>query len=504
METIWILGDQLVLHHPAFERVTRNTGTILMIESAAHARRVRYHKQKLVFLFSAMRHYAEELRALGWTVDYHREQPDFETGLKAHLRQYRPARIWLMEPSEYGVAEALERLVKAYGLSIGILPTTMFISDRTEFATWAHGKKTLVLEKFYRHMRQKTGLLMEPNGEPTGGRWNYDQENRQVPPPGHQFPSLPRYAPDAITREVIDWVRRDFPDGYGIIEPFYWATTRADAEDAYQNFIEHRLDLFGPYEDAMVRGQFALYHTLVSPYVNVGLLDPLEAARQAEQAYRSGKARLNSVEGVIRQFIGWREFIYQIYWLRMPEMAQANFFGDTRPLPHYYWDAETRMQCLRETILQLQQTGHTHHIQRLMVLGNFALLAGVLPQAVNEWFWLAYIDAYEWVTLPNVLGMSLYADGGFLATKPYVASAAYINRMSNYCQGCAYDPKQRHGERACPFNSLYWAFLDRHREKLSSNQRMRMVYAMWDKLEPKERAATLDWAATLLARLEEL
>ncbi len=504
METIWILGDQLVRCHPAFERVERSTARVLMIESAAHARRVRYHKQKLVFLFSAMRHYAEELRTMGWTVDYYREQPDFESGLLAHLRQHRPTRIWLMEPTEYGVAEVLKRLVAAQGLPLEILPTTMFISDRASFAAWARGKKTLVLENFYRRMRQMTGLLMEPNGEPTGGTWNYDRENRQVPPPDHRFPPLPRYIPDAITREVMDWVRRDFPDGYGIIEPFHWATTRADAEDAYRNFIEHRLDLFGPYEDAMVRGQAALYHTLVSPYVNVGLLDPLVAARQAEQAYRAGKARLNSVEGVIRQFIGWREFIYQIYWLRMPEMARANFFGDTRPLPHYYWDGETRMQCLRETITQLQQTGHTHHIQRLMVLGNFALLAGVLPQAVNEWFWLAYVDAYEWVTLPNVLGMSLYADGGFLATKPYVASAAYINRMSDYCQGCAYNPKQRHGEGACPFNSLYWDFLDRHRVKLFSNQRMRMMYAAWDNMDPQERTATLAWAATLLTRLEEL
>ncbi|MGQ9896336.1 MAG: cryptochrome/photolyase family protein [Acidobacteriota bacterium] len=504
METIWILGDQLVRRHPAFEKVERSKTRVLMIESVAHARRVRYHKQKLVFLFSAMRHYAEELRALGWTVDYYREQPDFETGLATHLRRHRPTRIWLMEPNEYGVADILKHLVAAHGLSLNILPTTMFISERTAFAAWARGKKTLVLENFYRRMRQMTGLLMELDGKPAGGTWNYDRENREVPPSDHQFPPLPRYAPDAITCEVIDWVRRDFPDGYGTVESFAWATTRAEAEDAYQDFIKHRLDLFGPYEDAMVRGQFALYHTLVSPYVNVGLLDPLEAARQAEQAYRAGKAQLNSVEGVVRQFIGWREFIYQIYWLRMPEMAKANFFGDTRPLPHYYWDAKTQMQCLRETITQLQQTGHTHHIQRLMVLGNFALLAGVLPQAVNEWFWLAYIDAYEWVTLPNVLGMSLYADGGYLATKPYVASAAYINRMSNYCQGCAYNPKQRHGEGACPFNSLYWDFLNRHREKLFPNQRLRMMYAAWENIHPQERTATLNWAARLLSRLETL
>ncbi|OYT72432.1 MAG: cryptochrome/photolyase family protein [Chloracidobacterium sp. CP2_5A] len=504
METIWILGDQLTLRHPAFERLTPRDAVILMIESAAHARRTRYHKQKLVFLFSAMRHYAEELRALGWQVDYRREQPDFEAGLEAHLRQFRPARMWLMEPTEYGVAERLQQAAAARQVALRILPTTMFLSDRHEFAKRARGKKTLVMEPFYRRMRRQTGILMEADGEPTGGTWNYDQNNREVPPRGHRFPPLPRYAPDAITREAMDWVRRDFPEGYGDIEPFHWAVTRADAEDFYRDFLEHRLDGFGPYEDAMVAGEPALYHSLASPYVNVGLLDPLEAARQAERRYREGKARLNSAEGVVRQFIGWREFIYQIYWLKMPAFAEANFFGDERPLPHYYWDAETRMRCMREIVTQLLQTGHAHHIQRLMVLGNFALLAGVRPQAVNEWFWLAYVDAYEWVTLPNVLGMSLYADGGFLATKPYAASAAYINRMSDYCAGCAYDPKRRHGEGACPFNSLYWGFLDRHREKLFPNQRMRMIYAAWDKLSADERAATLSWAAQTLARLESL
>ncbi|MFQ3582370.1 MAG: cryptochrome/photolyase family protein [Chloracidobacterium sp.] len=504
METIWILGDQLTLRHPAFERLTPRDAVVLMIESSAHARRVRYHKQKLVFLFSAMRHYAEELRGLGWQVDYRREQPSFEAGFAAHVQQYRPTRIWLMEPTEYGVADLLQQLAAAWQVTLHQLPTTLFVSDRQAFAAWARGKKTLVMEHFYRRMRRQTGLLIEPDGEPTGGTWNYDKDNRQVPPPHHPFPPLPRYAPDAITREVMDWVRRDFPDGYGHIEPFHWATTRADAEHFYRDFLDHRLDLFGPYEDAMVAGQSALYHSLASPYVNVGLLDPLEAARQAEKAYRAGKARLTSVEGVVRQFIGWREFIYQLYWLRMPDFATVNFFGDTRPLPHYYWDAKTHLRCLRETVTQLIETGHTHHIQRLMVLGNFALIAGVNPQEVNTWFWLAYLDAYEWVTLPNVLGMSLYADGGFLATKPYAASAAYINRMSDYCTGCAYDPKRRHGDGACPFNSLYWDFLDRHREKLFPNQRMRMMYAAWDTMRAAEREATLAWAQQILNRLEDL
>lgn len=504
METIWILGDQLTLRHPAFARLTPHNAVVLLIESEAHARRTRYHKQKLVFLFSAMRHYAAELRTMGWHVDYRPEQPDFETGLATHVRQYRPLHIWLMEPTEYGVEVQLRRAATAQQVALHVLPTVMFLSDRQEFADRARGKKTLVMEHFYRQMRRQTGLLVEPDGTPTGGAWNYDHDNRAVPPRGHQFPRLPSYRPDPVTREVMTWVKRAFPDGYGNIEPFHWAVTRADAEAFYRDFLDHRLDLFGPYEDAMVAGQPALYHSLASPYVNVGLLDPLDAAQQAERRYREGRARLNSVEGVIRQFIGWREFIYQMYWLRMPELAEANFFGAERPLPHYYWDAQTNMRCLRETVTQLIQTGHTHHIQRLMVLGNFALLAGIRPQAVNEWFWLAYVDAYAWVTTPNVLGMSLYADGGFLATKPYAASAAYINRMSDYCTGCAYNPKQRHGEGACPFNSLYWDFLNRHRSKLFLNWRMRTIYAAWDSMPAGERVATLNWATKVLERLEDL
>lgn len=502
--TVWILGDQLTPTHPALVGADRSDTVILMIESSERARQLRYHKQKLVLIFSAMRHFAEELRADGWRVDYRREQPDFAGAFADHVAEFRPARVKMMEPTEYGVADRLASVVGAAGIPFELLPTTLFLSDRAEFAKQARGKKTLLMEAFYRRMRRQTGILMQSDGEPVGGAWNFDKENRETPEPGHHFPPVPLFPPDDVTREVMNWVAREFPDAFGEMEPFGWAVTRADARAVYDDFLEHRLDRFGPYEDAMVSGEYALYHSLVSPYLNLGLLDPLELAREAEAAYRAGKVRLNSAEGIVRQFIGWREFIYQLYWLKMPEFAEMNFFGDERRLPHYYWDGDTRMRCLRECVTQLRETGHTHHIQRLMVLGNFALIAGIRPQEVNEWFWLGYVDAFEWVTLPNVIGMTLYADGGFLATKPYAASAAYINKMSDYCRGCAYDAKKRHGTGACPFNSLYWDFLDRNREKLGTNQRMAMMYATWDRMTEAERSRTLAHAAEVLSGLERL
>ncbi len=474
--TAWILGDQLSLTGAALAAIDKDRDVVLMIESLGRARRRPYHWQKLVFVWSAMRHFAEELEGQGYTVDYHRWQPGAAPALQAHLDRHHPSRLYLMDTAEHGRAAALSALAKRLGAAIEVTPNNLFLSDRAAFQEWALGKKTLIMETFYRRMRRQTGLLMDGN-DPEGGAWNFDKENRERPPAGHDFPTIPRYEPDAITRGVIDYVNAEFAGHFGEPGDFAWPVTRADAAAFAADFLARRLDLFGPYEDAIVVGERALYHSLLSPLINVGLLDPLALCRQAEQRYYAGQARLNSVEGFIRQLIGWREFVYQVYHLAMPGYPARNFLDADIALPDFYWTADTRMRCVADAVSNLRRTGVNHHIQRLMITGNFALLAGISPQAVNDWYWFAYLDAYEWVVTPNVIGMALYADGGLLATKPYAASANYINKMGDACGDCYFNHRQTTGERACPFNSLYWDFIDRHAERLAENPRMNLILA---------------------------
>jgi deoxyribodipyrimidine photolyase-related protein len=343
------------------------------------------------------------------------------------------------------------------------------------------------MEFFYRDMRRKTKLLMDGT-EPEGGQWNFDHDNRK-PAKGDLFMPEPfRVQRDQITNEVIALVKRRFGDHFGDIEPFWFATTRADAEAAFDYFITHALARFGDFQDAMLRDEKFLYHSLISQYLNCGLLDPLDICRKVEAAYRAGKVPLNAAEGYIRQVIGWREYVRGIYWLKMPAYVEENFFGNTRPLPDFYWTGETDMACVRAAVTQTKEEAYAHHIQRLMVTGNFALIAGLSPQKLHEWYLAVYADAYEWVELPNSLGMSQFADGGVLASKPYAASGAYINRMSDYCKGCRYDVKARTGADACPFNALYWDFLARNRDKLSGNARMGQMYRTYDKFDAAEKA----------------
>jgi deoxyribodipyrimidine photolyase-related protein len=432
-----------------------------------------------------MRHFAEELRGLGYRVDYYQNLPDFETGLRRHLRKYGSSRLRLMEGAEYLSHQNLARVARYLGLNVEITPNNMFLSNPGDFREYARGKKNLRMEFFYRGVRRQTGLLMEGE-DPVGGRWNYDRENRAVPPADHPFPPIPKIRADAITDSVSPVIEEEFPGHFGDLEDFNWPVTRAGAEDFFRDFLDNRLDSFGPYEDAMVAGERALYHSLLSPLLNIGLLDPLDVARRAEERYRQGRARLNSVEGFIRQVIGWREFIYQVYHLKMPEYEKSNMLGADLPLPDFYWTGETDMACCSDAVKGLRRWGINHHIQRLMVTGNFALLAGIDPQAVNDWYWLAYADAFHWVVTPNVLGMALYADGGVFASKPYAASAAYINRMSNYCRTCKYDPKTKTETESCPFNSLYWDFLIRHRTLLGKNPRMNIVMSTLSKRPAQE------------------
>jgi len=337
--------------------------------------------------------------------------------------------------------------------------------------------------------------------KPVGGRWNYDAENRQRLPKEVRCPPIPRYTPDAVTREVMSLVERKFADNFGRADTFLWPVTCRDAQHLLDDFLAHRLAQFGPYQDAMVSGERALFHSLLSPVLNLGLLEPLALCRRAEAAYLDGRAPLNSAEGFVRQILGWREYVYQVYHWRMPDYALMNHLEADETLPEFFWDGNTRMRCVREAVEALLEDGINHHIQRLMVTGNFALIAGLNPQQVNEWYWLAYVDAHEWVVTPNVLGMALFADGGILGTKPYAASANYISRMSDYCRQCPYDPRAVTGADACPFNALYWDFLARNEKKLRSNPRMALAYRNLDKRKSEDLRPIRIQAHRLLERL---
>ena len=467
---------------------------------------VPHHKKKIAFLFSAMRHFAESLREDGWTVDYVQLDDDGNSGsftgeLKRAIGRYGADRILVTEPGEWRVRQDMEAWAEETGLPVDILEDDRFLCSHEDFRGWAEGRKALRMEYFYREMRRKTGLLME-DGEPAGGKWNYDAENRKPAEASLFMPKLHRTETDPITEEVLALVADRFADNFGDLEPFWFAVTREEAEAARAHFVAEALPDFGDYQDAMLAGEKFLYHSLLSLYINAGLLDPLETCRMAEAAWKAGDAPLNAVEGFIRQIIGWREYVRGIYWLKMPDYAGLNFFGSDRPLPDFYWTGETDMACLRAAITQTKEDAYAHHIQRLMLTGNFALLAGIDPKAVHEWYLAVYVDAYEWVELPNTLGMSQYADGGLLGTKPYASGGNYISKMSDYCDGCRFDVKQKTGSGACPFNSLYWDFVSRNADKLRSNPRMARVYSTWDRMKDDRRGEYLKTAADFLAALD--
>jgi deoxyribodipyrimidine photolyase-related protein len=477
--SLWILGDQLRLDHPGLEQADQ----VVLVESERLLRRLPYQRQKLVLLLSAMRHYAEALRERGFAVDYVRA-PNFTHGLSQHLERYRPARLLTMAAADYaGRQWQTQQAEAALGLPVVVLPNTQFLTGRYDpFPT--PGRK-VILENFYRAMRRRFGLLMDGEA-PVGGQWNFDRENRRPLPKDAVPPAPLRFPPDELTQQIMAEVEAA---GYGIgsVAGFGYAVTHAQARAALDDFIAHRLDLFGPYEDAMTTRHRTLYHSVLSPYVNLGLLDPLEMAQAAVDAYRAGRARLNSVEGFVRQVIGWREYMYWQYWRLMPQLAQSNHWRATRPLPGFFWTGETDLNCLRHVLRRALETGYTHHIERLMVLSNFAVLAGLEPQAVTAWFKAVYIDAYDWVMQTNVIGMGLNADGGQLATKPYIASANYINKMSDYCAGCRFNAKARTGPDACPFNTLYWNFLITHEAALKANPRTGPAVLGVNRLSADER-----------------
>jgi deoxyribodipyrimidine photolyase-related protein len=501
-----VLGDQLSPGLSSLDACDRTLDLVVMCEVAEEATYVRHHKKKIILLFSAMRHFADELRALGWRVAYTRLDDDGNSGsltgeVVRAVATHRPERIVITEPGEWRLLQDIRSWSRLVDLPVDVRPDTRFISSTDEFESWAKGRKQLRMEYFYRDMRRKTGLLMD-GSLPVGGQWNFDHDNRKSAKTDLFMPAPAHFQQDATTRKVVALVKDRFANHFGDAEPFWFAVTRADAEAAFDHFVSVGLPQFGDYQDAMLTGQRFLYHSIVSMYLNCGLLDPLAMCRKVEAAFRAGHVPLNAAEGYIRQVIGWREYVRGIYWLKMPEYAASNRLDHKAPLPDFYWTGETDMKCVREAVTQTKEEAYAHHIQRLMVTGNFALLAGISPQALHEWYLAVYADAYEWVELPNTIGMSQFADGGLLASKPYAASGAYINRMSDYCGSCAYDVKQRTGPNACPFNTLYWDFIRRHAATIKSNPRMAQMVRTFEKFADDERARIKASAATILADLK--
>jgi len=500
-----VLGDQLSPALSSLQAADKARDRVLIAELADEATYVRHHKKKIAFLFSAMRQFAEELRAAGWTVDYvpldaPGNSGSFTGEVARAVAAHRPERIVVTEAGEWRVSQMLASWQDALGLPVEILPDTRFVCPLPVFRAWADGRKQLRMEYFYRDMRRRTGLLMDGD-QPVGGQWNFDAENRKAAAPDLFMPRPPVFAPDSLTRDVLALVAQRFADHFGDLEPFGFAVTRRDAEAAFTAFVARALPRFGDYQDAMLSDEPFLYHAVIAQYLNCGLLDPLVVCREVEQAFRAGHVPLNAAEGFIRQIIGWREYVRGVYWLNMPGYAHSNFLEHTRPLPEFYWTGETEMACVRAAITQTRQHAYAHHIQRLMVTGTFALLAGIDPHALHEWYLSVYADAYEWVELPNTVGMSQFADGGLLASKPYAASGAYINRMSNYCATCRFDVKQRTGPEACPFNALYWDFIARHRGKIGGNPRMAQMVRTYDKFADDEQERIAQSAAAVLAKL---
>ncbi len=489
-----ILADQLSEAITALDGLEKITDTVMLCEVMEEATYVTHHPKKIAFLFSAMRHFAAKLESGGVRVRYVKLDDADNTGnftgeVRRAIKELKAARLIVTQPGEYRVLAMMKDWQGNLGIPVEIRTDARFLATHAEFAAWVKGKKQLRMEFFYREMRRKYAILMELDGMPTGGAWNYDKDNRKAPKAGMKSPPRISHQKSPITKEVLTLVRERFGHHFGMLEPFHYAVTSEQACMELDHFITHLLPNFGDYQDAMVAGEAYLYHSLISSYLNAGLLLPLAICQKAEAAYRAGKAPLNAVEGFIRQILGWREYIRGIYWHFMPEYGQRNSLKATRPLPGFYWGAPTRMFCMEEAVRHTRDHAYSHHIQRLMITGNFALLAGLDVKQMQEWYLAVYSDAYEWVEMPNTLGMALFGDGGVVASKPYAASGKYIHRMSNYCEKCSYDPDIMTGETACPFNALYWDFLVRHEDKFRSNQRMPYVFSTWDKFTPEKQKA---------------
>ena len=507
--TLWfVLGDQLDPEFAVFRRHFRKSrDVVLMAEVVEESRHVASHKQRTALFLSAMRHFAELLRARGVTVRYVAlDDPDNTQSLDGELRRavaaVAPRRIAAIRAGEWRVHRMLELTSHDLRLPLVVHEDPHFLTTPDEFNAWAAGRKELVMEHFYRAMRRQLDVLITPEGKPEGGAWNYDASNRKkFKGDRSALPARVQHAPDRITTEVLQLVTDRLGDLPGSLEGFNWPVTREQALVELHDFVRHRLAHFGDYQDAMVTGNPWMYHSLLSVPLNLKLLDPHEVVRLAVEAYRRGVAPLNAVEGFVRQVIGWREFIRGVYWREGMDYAQRNALEQRRTLPTLYWTGETEMQCLRESVGDVLQRGYGHHIQRLMVTGNFAMMAGVHPRAISDWYLGMYVDAVDWVTLPNTLGMSQHADGGVVGTKPYAASGRYIEKMGDYCAGCRYEPGVRTGETACPFTTFYWDFLIRHRPRFATNRRMALPLTHLERMDAVEKREIVEWAEVVRDRL---
>jgi len=508
-----VFGDQLDEAVPDRLDLDPERDAIWMAEVGEEIEYVPSHKRRIAVFLAAMRHFRDRRRDDGWTVHYHElgQDPDRDRGgsfrdlLVEGLEELAPERIVAVLPGDWRVRTMLKELSgeleEGGGPGIELVEDEHFLCSVRDFREWADGRKRFLLEDFYRHLRKRDGTLME-GSDPVGGDWNFDKDNRDSfgkDGPG-DLPPVPRFEPDAVTREVLELVETRWPDHPGSLDDFAEALTPEHARDALEDFIEHRLPTFGTYQDALWEGTDFLYHSRLSVVFNLKLLDPRDAIAAAEEAYHAGDAPINAVEGFIRQILGWREYMRGIYWTFMPEYAERNELECDRDadVPVFFWDGDTEMACVRDAMRNVVQHGYAHHIQRLMVLGLFAQLAGVHPYRFHEWHMAMYLDSIDWVSLPNTLGMSQYGDGGLVGSKPYCASGAYIDRQGNHCRNCRYDPKTTEGEDACPFTVLYWDFLARHEERLADNRRMNFQYRNVDRrrergtLEPAlERAAEI-------------
>jgi len=499
---VLILGDQCSPDIAALAEADKTRDVVVMAEVQAEAAYVPHHVKKIAFIFTVMRKFAARLRDAGWRVEYTQLDDSDNPGsipaaLMAAAERHGATRVLATEPGEFRLIEALEALP----IPVRQLEDRRFLATHQTFNNWAEGRKQLRMEYFYREMRRATGLLMEGD-TPAGGKWNYDHDNRKPAPGAVDYDGPLRFDPDATTRAVLDMVADRFAHGFGRLDPFWFATDPDQAERHLDHWLDGGLPGFGDYQDAMLTENRFLYHSVIALYIHVGLLDPLRVCRAAEAAWRDGRAPLNAVEGFVRQILGWREYMRGIYFREGPDYTARNALGHDRALPGFYWTGATDMACMAAAIHATRDEAYAHHIQRLMVTGNFALLAGVAPVEVHAWYLAVYADAYEWVEAPNVIGMSQFADGGVVASKPYISSGSYIDRMSDHCKTCRYKVKDKTGDDACPFNLLYWHFLDRHRDRFEANPRMGNMYRVWDKMAADRRDAVLAQAEAVLAELD--
>ena len=504
---VLILGDQLDLQGAALQNFNRATDQIIMIESVNEAQYVWSHKAKIALFLSAMRHFAKALRDLQYPLIYLQASTlSIVDALKEQIQKQGIQSLVCVEPGEYRLKVAIEKLAQELDLHLDMREDNHFYCTHQEFVKWVENKKELRLEYFYRLMRKTHQILLDADGEPEGGQWNFDQDNRKpYPKKGPGIIDEPVFfLPDAITNEVITYVEKTYPKHPGSLDAFNWPVTREQALEALHYFVEYRLRNFGVYQDAMWTDIPFGWHSILSSSMNLKLLNPREVVSAVLQAWKKYSLDLSTVEGFIRQILGWREFVRGMYYLDMPKMAQDNYYQHSNPLPAWYWTGNTQMACMKDTIGQTLQYGYAHHIQRLMVTGNFALLAEMLPSAVGDWYLAIYVDAIEWVELPNTAGMALFANGGRFTSKPYIASGAYIKRMSNYCNDCKYKPDVRFGENACPVTTLYWNFLIKHRNQFEASPRTRLMTANLKRISEEDQKAITVHAKKILSNLDAL